>query len=1176
MKIMKTKKLEIEDSFPVPLCLCASVPSSLLPPSVPLYPVEFHISKVSRDKYQFDEIIFSMTGNVIFADFKAVRLFAEKINAQMDKGEHIGLPLQDIIMPGDIGAMGLIDEILHLVCSKYRTERNQAVWEKGYSWLINVVGEDAVRIALKEFVSQFPTVAVYQGKQSVEEFVVGTTSSIPNTYIILEEILLLHLANTNPAFSPFIELFDDTQLANKTAYQRVMSSMNDFFLTQPAFGPNNQPLLEMLRAPVVVSPYSLLGQLEYIRNNWGDMLPESLISLILRMEDVIKEDEKLFFAAGVHAVASPLLIPEFGEESGVYEEHERFSHDLDWMPNVVLLAKNTYVWLHQLSVKYQREITRLDHIPDEELDTLSKWGFTALWLIGIWERSPASQRIKQICGNLEAVSSAYSIHDYIISEDLGGEAAFENLKYRAWQKGIRLAGDMVPNHMGIFSRWVVEHPDYFVQVDYSPFHVYQFNGPNLSWDGRIGIFLEDGYWNKNDAAVVFKRIDYQTGETRYIYHGNDGTHMPWNDTAQLDFLKPVVREAVIQLILHVARKFSIIRFDAAMTLAKKHFQRLWYPQPGSGGDIPSRAEHGMTRSQFDEVFNEEFWREVVDRIAVEVPDTLLLAEAFWLMEGYFVRTLGMHRVYNSAFMHMLKAEENQKYRNVLKNVLEFNPQILKRFVNFMNNPDEDTAVVQFGRDDKYFGVCILLITLPGLPMFGHGQIEGFTEKYGMEYKKSYLDEIVDEWLVERHKREIFPLLKKRYLFSDVEHFVLYDFYTSSGMVNENVFAYSNCYGTERALVIYNNKYESTCGWIHTSVAMNEEGRLIQKSLAQGLAIKDNGQYYYSFRDNISGLEYLRCGQDLAQNGLYAELEGFKYQVFLDVKEIQDDHKGTYARLTGFLDGRGISNIEDAHYELSIKGIQKRFLEMTSPQMLRDMLSHANIFSQGMYALLGEIRECGYGAESNIVKKLESVLSAIYWLFEDAEAQSKDTILRQGYPFESDEKGWRILLLWLIVHQLGKDEQESVELIDRWRLNEGIIKSIEMLGVNHQAAVKELLLIKILVKNYRWFEYSQQAHRETSQATASFNLKQLLEQPLVQEYLQINQYEGVNYLHKESFEDMLYWLSVVAYIQIMPETEKQDISAISARLNETIKKYLHLAESCGYQVEEMCDNIYGTC
>ncbi|MFH1097406.1 MAG: alpha-amylase family glycosyl hydrolase [Candidatus Desantisbacteria bacterium] len=1135
--------------------------------SVPLH-FEFHISKASRDKYQFDETIFSMIGNVIFANFKAVRLFAEKINAQMDlqtQPEGSKVIPRTQVMPGDIGAMGLIDEILHFVCNQYRTKRNQAAWEKGYSWLVNEVGEESVRITLNEFVSQFPTVAVYQGKQSTKEYMTSTINNIPNTYIVMEEMLLLHLANTNPAFSSFIELFDDTQLSNKTAYQRIMSSMNDFFLAQPVFGPNDQPLLEMLRSPIVAAPYSLLGQLEYIRNNWMDMLPESLISLILRMEDVIKEDEKLFFAAGVNKDTPPtLLVPEFGEGSGVYEEHERFSRDLDWMPTVVLLAKNTYVWLHQLSVKYQREITRLDHIPDEELDTLSRWGFTSLWLIGIWERSPASQRIKQICGNLDAVSSAYSIHDYTISEDLGGEAAFENLKSRAWQKGIRLAGDMVPNHMGIFSRWVVEHPDYFIQTDYSPFHVYQFNGPNLSWDGRIGIFLEDGYWNKNDAAVVFKRIDWQTGETQYIYHGNDGTHMPWNDTAQLDFLKPVVREAVIQLILLVARKFSIIRFDAAMTLAKKHFQRLWYPQPGSGGDIPSRAEHGMTRPQFDEVFNEEFWREVVDRIAKEVPDTLLLAEAFWLMEGYFVRTLGMHRVYNSAFMHMLKAEENQKYRNVLKNVLEFNPQILKRFVNFMNNPDEDTAVAQFGRDDRYFGVCILLATLPGLPMFGHGQVEGFTEKYGMEYKRSYWDEQVDEWLVERHRREIFPLLKKRYLFSDVEHFVLYDFYTPSGGVNENVFAYSNCCGTERALVIYNNKYESTCGWIHTSVAMNENGHLVQKSLAQALAINEN--CYYSFKDNISCLEYIRHGKELAQNGLFVEIEGFKYQVFLAFKEIQDDHKGTYARLTDFLNGRGISNIEDIHHEIAVKGIQERFFEMTRPQMLRDMLSHADIFSQGMYALLEEIRECGYGYgnEADIVMELERILSAIQRLFEDAGAQQKDTILRQA---EADEKGWRILLFWLIVHKLGKDEQESIELIDKWRLNEGIIKSIEMLGVDHQTASRELLLIKLLVRNHQWFD-----HVSLAKGAASLNLKQLLEQPLVQDYLQINQYEGIDYLHQESLEDMLYWLSVVARIQIVTEGMEQNIPAILAGLEKTVKEYLHLAEDCGYQVERMYEFV----
>src|SRR6185436_13155452 len=217
-------------------------------------------------------------------------------------------------------------------------------------------------------------------------------------------------------------------------------------------------------------------------------------------------------------------------------------------------------------------------------------------------------------------------------------------------------------------------------------------------------------------------------------------------------------EAVIQTILWVARQCSIIRFDAAMTLAKRHFHRLWFPEPGSGGAIPSRAERGMSRAAFDAAMPVEFWREVVDRVAAEAPGTLLLAEAFWLMEGYFVRTLGMHRVYNSAFMNMMRDEQNANYRSVIKNTLEFDPEVLKRYVNFMNNPDERTAVDQFGTGDKYFGVCTLMVTLPGLPMFVHCQIEGSTEKYGMEYRRAYAEETPDRWLIERHEREIFPLL----------------------------------------------------------------------------------------------------------------------------------------------------------------------------------------------------------------------------------------------------------------------------------------------------------------------------------------------------------------------------------------------------------------------------------
>ena len=79
-------------------------------------------------------------------------------------------------------------------------------------------------------------------------------------------------------------------------------------------------------------------------------------------------------------------------------EYEAFSADQAWMPNVVLMAKSTYVWLEQLSKKYGRHIHRLDQIPDEELQLLATRGMTGLWLIGLWERSVASQTIKRLRG----------------------------------------------------------------------------------------------------------------------------------------------------------------------------------------------------------------------------------------------------------------------------------------------------------------------------------------------------------------------------------------------------------------------------------------------------------------------------------------------------------------------------------------------------------------------------------------------------------------------------------------------------------------------------------------------------------------------------------------------------------------------------------------------------------
>ncbi len=867
--------------------------------------MEFHINAETRRACAFDEALFSSAGNVVFADIAAVHRFTKAYNARVDGKNHP----ERYLRAGQLNAMALIDEIFHYVCRLYRERMKADFFALARAHLDGAVGAEAVTRILSTFSERFPAKPVYAGKETAKAWLAGRDADgTAREFVALEELMTVELANQNPAFEPFLPMFDDTEIRGDAAWPRFWDAFRAWSSVNPPFGPEGRDLVSMLRAPVEYSPYDLKGQLEYIRTRWGSFLGEWLARLLGGL-DLIAEEEKPGWGGGFGPGGPDMDAYEFGD---INAEYERFSPDKDWMPNVVLMAKSVLVWLHQLSVSYGREISRLDQIPDEELDRLRDAGFTGLWLIGLWERSRASARIKQICGNPEAAASAYSLDDYEIASELGGWDALENLRARAWKRGIRMASDMVPNHTGMDSSWVVEKPHLFVQTAESPFPGYDFSGENLSHDGRVGIYLENHYYSKTDCAVVFKRVDNATGDARYIYHGNDGTGMPWNDTAQIDFLNPEAREEVIRKILHVAKNFPIIRFDAAMVLAKKHIQRLWYPEPGKGGDIASRSRFAISRAEFERRIPEEFWREVVDRCAKEIPDTLLLAEAFWMMEGYFVRTLGMHRVYNSAFMNMLKREDNEKYRTTIKNTIEFDPEILKRYVNFMNNPDEETAIAQFGSGDKYFGVCTMMVAMPGLPMFGHGQVEGFREKYGMEYRRAYRDEAPDAGLVERHRREIFPLMKKRWVFAGVENFYLYDFWEGSA-VNENVFAWSNRAGSERALILYNNSFSRTAGWIKTSAAKAEkaddgERRLVQRALAHGLALTVRDGRFCVLRDQRTGLSFLRTTGELADKGLFATLDGFQTQAFSEIYEVDDGPEGLYRILYERLSGAGIRDV----------------------------------------------------------------------------------------------------------------------------------------------------------------------------------------------------------------------------------------------------------------------------
>jgi hypothetical protein len=924
--------------------------------------MEFHISHRVRDEAKVDDLLFSYTGNVVFANVAAARKLAKALN----EARGVEADPAKAINAGALYAMGMIDELNHALIARYRKEIDPAVLREAFRWLTAHAQPAQVDKLLRSFAERFPNTPIYRGEVTAAEWLARSADGLPNREAALEELLLLWLANINPAFKPFRELYADTELREETIYGEATKTFPEYFSTRPKLAPEVGSLLDALKAPMLASPDSLTGQLDFIRTHWTPYLGEGLRKVLLAIDTLREEDLAIwlrFHPPGPdwHRHGAPGRGGEgfVGDEyigfedqwitdahgrrrrySADYQaplnEYEAFSADQAWMPNVVMLAKSTCVWLEQLSKKYGRHIHRLDHIPDEELQTLADRGMTALWLIGLWERSVASRTIKRMRGHADAVASAYSLKRYEIAEDLGGNGAYEYLRNRAAHFGLRLASDMVPNHMGIDADWVIEHPDWFLSRWESPFPSYSFNGPDLSTDSRVEIKIEDHYYDQSDAAVVFRLRHHADGATRYMYHGNDGTTFAWNDTAQIDYSKAHVREQVIQAILHVARLFPIIRFDAAMVLAKRHVQRLWFPLPGAGGSIPSRAENAMSQEEFDALMPHEFWREVVDRVAAEVPGTLLLAEAFWLLEGYFVRTLGMHRVYNSAFMNMLRDEENAKYRSYLKKTIEFDPDILKRYVNFMSNPDERTAIDQFGTGDKYFGVATLLATLPGLPMFGHGQVEGYVERYGMEYKQAKMEEWPNEGLVARHMHEIAPLLKRRRIFAESANFVLYDFWTDYGTVDENVFAYSNRNGGERSIVLYNNSYGSTRGTIHMSVASMDKGsgELRQRSLAEGLDAPWDDSLILRYRDHARGLEYLRRATEIHRHGLRVDLRGYQYAVLLDWRALRSTAEQPWDRLCDSLNGSGVHSLDHALSRLRLRPLHEALEHTLHPGALR--------------------------------------------------------------------------------------------------------------------------------------------------------------------------------------------------------------------------------------------------
>jgi hypothetical protein len=590
------------------------------------------------------------------------------------------------------------------------------------------------------------------------------------------------------------------------------------------------------------------------------------------------------------------------------------------------------------------------------------------------------------------------------------------------------------------------------------------------------------------------------------------------------------------------------------------------------------------------------------------------------MEGYFVRTLGMHRVYNSAFMHMMMKEENEKYKMLIKNTLEFNPEILKRYVNFMSNPDEETAVNQFGKGDKYFGVAVMLVTMPGLPLFGHGQIEGFSEKYGMEYKRSYYDEFVDGNLVARHEHEIFPLMQKRYLFSQVENFELYDFIDNYGNVNENVFAYSNRMGDDIALIIYNNSYTECKGTIkYSAPRISGNGHFNNKKLAEALGLKWDDRVFYGYRDHKTKFEYLISGRDIHDSGFYLALNGYEYRACLNFREIYDSDD-SYRKLYYHLSGRGVYSLEQELREMNLIPLHQSITEFFTPQTFEEL--HSYLFEEKSFEEKEEVFSKKTSEEA--ANKLNNIFNHLDYvtgvpaerekistgLKKDLEAgrkfnqtwekqtskrslpdwlkEANETLVIRNGETTKDTRNLfiTILLLNRIMNTNGKDP--SGNLFEKLILGKPLYEILKRVGHPEEKIGQEIHLMKILTAKDKFHIWDipnneKPAKEKKKELAAKKSDEKTLEGMIVNDllkgddikyYLLFNEYEGITYYNKERLDNILEWLFTLSCISKTKLSEEQTrLSSGTKLLKEIEELYLSFSRikeasnKSGYNIEK---------
>ncbi|MEJ5377331.1 MAG: 4-alpha-glucanotransferase [bacterium] len=351
-----------------------------------------------------------------------------------------------------------------------------------------------------------------------------------------------------------------------------------------------------------------------------------------------------------------------------------------WPREPLLYEIHTWAWLEELSSKEGKHVD-LACVPEKEWDRLAQQGLDGVWLMGVWERSPASARMawedqglraqmEKEFGNLErkwVVGSPYSVRRYVVDKRLGGPQGLAIAREMLARRGLRLILDYVPNHVALDHPWVEQHPEYLLEANQEDLDQEPQSFVNLG--GRI------------------------------FAHGRDPFFPPWRDTLQVNVFNPGFRQASLEVLRSIADQCDGLRCDMAMLLLDKVFKMTWAERAG-------------------ESLSEEFWTQMIRGLRQSHPHLLLLAEVYWGLEEELLK-LGFDLCYDKVFYDRLIHDKAQSLLDHLERSSGFQERVLR----FLENHDEPRAAGIL-TPEKHRAAALILATVPGAKLFYHGQWEG--------------------------------------------------------------------------------------------------------------------------------------------------------------------------------------------------------------------------------------------------------------------------------------------------------------------------------------------------------------------------------------------------------------------------------------------------------------------